>query len=100
MTRNYQPPNLQLFDRRGNLMQHIANFVETCSNGGTHDDLLVKQFFRSLKGNAFDLYIHLQHESIDSLEKLKQKVLNRFYNTHRTVVMIELTVTHKERMNL
>ncbi|KAG5248511.1 DNA-binding protein [Salix suchowensis] len=38
----------------GNPRQHIAHFVETCNNAGTNGDLMVKQFVRSLKGNAFD----------------------------------------------
>ena len=45
----HQSPKLQQFDGRGNPRQHIAHFVETNSSAGTHDDLLVKQFVRSLK---------------------------------------------------
>ncbi|KAH0643806.1 hypothetical protein KY290_033918 [Solanum tuberosum] len=36
MPTNYQPPKLQQFDGKGNPRQHIAHFVETCSNAGTH----------------------------------------------------------------
>ncbi|KAK4707175.1 hypothetical protein R3W88_033314 [Solanum pinnatisectum] len=61
----YQPPKFQQFDGRGNPRQHIAHFVETCSSAGTHGDLLVKQFIRSLKENAFDWYTNLEPESID-----------------------------------
>ncbi|KAG5225543.1 DNA-binding protein [Salix suchowensis] len=43
----------------GNPRQHIAHFVETCNNAGTNGDLMVKQFVRSLKGNAFDCMIEL-----------------------------------------
>jgi len=32
------------FDGKGNLKQHIAHFIETCSNAGTEVDWLVKQF--------------------------------------------------------
>ncbi|KAH0726425.1 hypothetical protein KY290_002238 [Solanum tuberosum] len=39
MPTNYQPPKLQQFDVKGNPRQHIAHFVETCSNAGTHGDL-------------------------------------------------------------
>jgi len=54
MPPNYQPPKFQQFDGKGNPRQHIAYFVETCNNAGTNDDLMVKQFVRFLKGNAFD----------------------------------------------
>ncbi|XP_070041500.1 uncharacterized protein [Nicotiana tomentosiformis] len=93
MPTNYQPPMLHQFDGKGNPRKHIAHLVETCSNAGMHGDLLVKQFIRSLKGNAFDWYINLEPESIDSWEQLEKEFLNRFYSTPRTVSMIELTGT-------
>ncbi|KAL0340184.1 UNVERIFIED_CONTAM: hypothetical protein Sradi_4535200 [Sesamum radiatum] len=49
----YQPQKFQQFDGKGNPKQHVAHFVETCNNAGTYGDHLVKQFVRSLKGNAF-----------------------------------------------
>ena len=45
----YSPPKFNQFDGKGNPKQHIAHFVETCSNAGTADDLLVKQFFVPLR---------------------------------------------------
>ena len=54
MPNGYQPPKFLQFDGKGNPKQHIAHFVETCENAGTQGGLLVKQFVRSLKGNAFD----------------------------------------------
>ncbi|KAL0390800.1 UNVERIFIED_CONTAM: hypothetical protein Scaly_0437100 [Sesamum calycinum] len=66
MPMGYQPPKFQQFDGKGNPKQHVAHFVETCNNAGTYGDHLVKQFVRSLKGNAFDC-------------------------TRRTVSMVELT---------
>ncbi|KAH7859342.1 hypothetical protein Vadar_013106 [Vaccinium darrowii] len=89
----YQPPKFQQFDGKGNPKQHIAHFVETCNNAGTEGDLLVKQFIRSLKGNAFEWYTDLELESIDSWEQMERKFLNRFYSTRRTVSMMELTNT-------
>ncbi|PHT46846.1 Bifunctional monodehydroascorbate reductase and carbonic anhydrase nectarin-3 [Capsicum baccatum] len=68
----YQPPKFQQFDGKGNPRQHISHFVETCSNAGTHDDLLVKQFVRSLKDNAFDWYTDLEFGSIDCWEQLER----------------------------
>ena len=56
-------------------------------------DLLVKQFVRSLKGNAFDWYTDIKPGSIDSWEQLEREFLNRFYSTRRIVSMIELTAT-------
>ncbi|KAL0294673.1 UNVERIFIED_CONTAM: hypothetical protein Sradi_6874500 [Sesamum radiatum] len=50
----YQPPKFEQFDGKGNPKQHVAHFIETCNNEGTYGDYLVKQFVRSLKGNAFD----------------------------------------------
>ncbi|KAH7863965.1 hypothetical protein Vadar_024075 [Vaccinium darrowii] len=89
----YQPPKFQQFDGKGNPKQHIAHFVETCNNAGTEGDLLVKQFVRSLKGNAFEWYTDLEPESIDSWEQMEREFLNRFYSTRRTVSMMELTNT-------
>ncbi|XP_051117866.1 uncharacterized protein LOC127242389 [Andrographis paniculata] len=93
MPLGYQPPKFQQFDGKGNPKQHVAHFMETCNNAGTYGDLLVKQFVRSLKGNAFDWYIDLEAGSIDSWEQLEYEFLNRFYSTKRTVSMTELTNT-------
>ncbi|KAF9661841.1 hypothetical protein SADUNF_Sadunf19G0110700 [Salix dunnii] len=91
MPLSYQPPKFQQFDGKGNHRQHIAHFVETCNNAGTNGDLMVKQFVRSLKGNAFDWYTDLESCSIDTWEQLEREFLNRFYSTRRVVSMIELT---------
>ncbi|KAL0361041.1 UNVERIFIED_CONTAM: hypothetical protein Sradi_3788600 [Sesamum radiatum] len=91
MPTGYQPPKLQQFDGKGNPKQHIAHFIETCNNAGTDGDHLVKQFVRSLKGNAFDWYVDLEPESIDNWDEMEREFLNRFYSTRRTVSMIELT---------
>ena len=50
-------------------------------------------FVRPLKRNAFDWYTDLEHKSINSWEQLKREFLDRFYSTHRTVSMMELTNT-------
>ncbi|XP_027170498.1 uncharacterized protein LOC113770278 [Coffea eugenioides] len=84
MPPGYQPPKFQQFDGKGSPKQHVAHFVETCNNAGTYGDLLVKQFVRSLKGNAFDWYTDLTPGSIDSWGQLEQEFLNRFYSTRRT----------------
>ncbi|OIT29925.1 hypothetical protein A4A49_51406 [Nicotiana attenuata] len=97
MPTNYQPPKLHQFDGKGNPRQYIAHFVETCSNAGTHGDILVKQFIRSLEGNTFGWYIDLEPESIDSWEQLEKEFLNHFYSTRRTVSMIELTGTKQRK---
>ncbi|KAL0437738.1 UNVERIFIED_CONTAM: hypothetical protein Sradi_0481700 [Sesamum radiatum] len=91
MPTGYQPPKLQQFDGKGNPKQHIAHFIETCNNAGTDGDHLVKQFVRSLKGNAFDWYVDLEPESIDNWDEMEREFLNRFYSNRRTVSMIELT---------
>ncbi|KAL0446043.1 UNVERIFIED_CONTAM: hypothetical protein Slati_1732200 [Sesamum latifolium] len=91
----YQPPELRQFDGKGNLRQHIAHFIETCNNAGTDGDLLVKQFVRSLKGNAFDWYVDLEPKSIDGWDKMKRKFLSRFCSTRQTVSMVELTNTRQ-----
>ncbi|KAL0318818.1 UNVERIFIED_CONTAM: hypothetical protein Sangu_2038000 [Sesamum angustifolium] len=95
MPMGYQPPKFQQFDRKGNPKQHVAHFVETCNNAGTYGDHLVKQFVRSLKGNAFDWYTDLESSSINGWEQLEQEFLNHFYNTRRTVSMVELTNFHQ-----
>ncbi|KAL0310422.1 UNVERIFIED_CONTAM: hypothetical protein Scaly_2929300 [Sesamum calycinum] len=81
MSMGYQPPKFQQFDDKGNPKQHVAHFIETCNNAGTYGDHLVKQFVRSLKGNAFDWYTDLEACSIDGWEQLEQEFLNRFYST-------------------
>ncbi|XP_012834010.1 PREDICTED: uncharacterized protein LOC105954874 [Erythranthe guttata] len=91
MPMGYIPPKFQQFDGKGNPKQHVAHFVETCNDAGTYGDHLVKQFVRSLKDNAFDWYIDLGANSIDSWKHLEEEFLNRFYSTRRTVIMIELT---------
>ena len=91
MPNGYQPPKFLQFDGKGNPKQHIAHFVETCENAGTQGSLLVKQFVRSLKGNAFDWYTDLELESIDSWEQLERVFLDRFYSTRHTMSMMELT---------
>ena len=93
MPNGYQPPKFLQFDGRGNPKQHIAHFIETCENAETQGSLLVKQFVRSLKGNAFDQYIDLEPESIDSWEQLEREFLDQFYSIRRTVSMMELTNT-------
>ncbi|KAL0328055.1 UNVERIFIED_CONTAM: hypothetical protein Scaly_2238100 [Sesamum calycinum] len=62
----YQLPKFQQFDGKGNPKQHVVHFIETCNNVGTDGDHPVKQFVRSLKGNAFDWYTDLEASSIDS----------------------------------
>ncbi|KAA0060608.1 ty3-gypsy retrotransposon protein [Cucumis melo var. makuwa] len=99
MPHGYQPPKFQQFDGKGNPKQHVAYFIETCETVGTRGDLLVKQFVRTLKGNAFDWYTDLEPESIDSWKQLERDFLNRFYSTRRIVSMIELTAT-KQRKGL
>ncbi|KAL0423586.1 UNVERIFIED_CONTAM: hypothetical protein Sradi_0893400 [Sesamum radiatum] len=85
---SYRHPKLQQFDGKCNPKQHIAHFIKTCNNAGTDGDHLVKQFVQSLKGNAFDWYVDLEPESIDSCDKMEREFLNRFYSTRRTVSMI------------
>ena len=89
----YQPPKFQQFDGKGNPKQHIAHFIETCNNADTDEDLLTKQFVRTLRGNAFDWYTDLEPESIDNWEQMEREFLNRFYSTQRIVSMLELTNT-------
>ncbi|KAK4707452.1 hypothetical protein R3W88_032999 [Solanum pinnatisectum] len=91
----YQPPKFQQFDDKGNPKQHIAHFVEICNNTGTYRDYLVKQFVRSLQGNAFDWYIDLEASSIDDWEQLEHEFLNCFYSTRCTMSTIELTNTRQ-----
>ena len=66
MPHGYQPPKFHQLNGKGNPKQHVAHFIETCNNAGTEGDLLVKQFVGTLKGIAFDWYIDLEPESIDS----------------------------------
>ena len=81
MPQNYQPPKFQQFEGKSNPRQHAAHFVETCNNARTYGDLMVKQFVRSLKGNAFDWYTDLVPGSIDSWNQMEREFLNRFYST-------------------
>ncbi|KAL0379261.1 UNVERIFIED_CONTAM: hypothetical protein Sradi_3231600 [Sesamum radiatum] len=92
---NYQPPKFQQFNGHGDPRQHIAHFVETCNNAGTDGDLLVKQFVLFLKDAAFDWYIDLEANSIDSWDDLQNKFFSRFYSVGRTVSMIEIANQHQ-----
>ena len=71
MPHGYQPPKFNQFDGKGNPKQHVAHFIETCSNAGTEGDRLVKQFVRTLKGIAFDWYTDLESESIDNWQQME-----------------------------
>ncbi|KAL0413569.1 UNVERIFIED_CONTAM: hypothetical protein Sradi_1558600 [Sesamum radiatum] len=75
----------------------MAHFVETCNNAGTDRDLLIKQFVSSLKDSAFDWYIDLEANSVDSWSDLQNKVFNHFYSARRTVSMIELANQHQRK---
>ncbi|KAK2980373.1 hypothetical protein RJ640_014546 [Escallonia rubra] len=97
MPAGYQPPKFQQFDGKGNPRQHVAHFIETCNDAGTEGDFLVKQFVRSLKGNAFDWYTDLEPESIDCWEEMEREFHNRFYSTRRSVIMMELTNTKQRK---
>ncbi|KAL0373732.1 UNVERIFIED_CONTAM: hypothetical protein Sradi_3288900 [Sesamum radiatum] len=94
---NYQPPKFQQFNGHGDPRQHIAHFIETCNNTETDGDLLVKQFILSLKDAAFDWYIDLEANSIDSWDDLQNKFFSRFYSVQRTVRMIEIANQHQEK---
>ncbi|XP_070050397.1 uncharacterized protein [Nicotiana tomentosiformis] len=85
------------FDGKGNPKQHATHFVETHNNAGSYGDYLIKQFVRSLKGNAFDWYTDLEAGSIDNWDQLEQEFLNLFYSTRRTVSMVELTNTRQRK---
>ena len=54
---------------------------------------MVKQFVRSLQGNAFDWYTDLAPKCIDNWDQMEREFLNRFYSTRRTISMMELTNT-------
>ena len=71
----------------------MAHFIETCNNAGTDDDLIVKQFVRTLKGITFDCCTDPEPKFIDSWGQMEQEFLNRFYCAKRTVSMSELTNT-------
>ncbi|TYK23888.1 ty3-gypsy retrotransposon protein [Cucumis melo var. makuwa] len=97
MPLGYQPPKFQQFNGNGNPKQHIVHFVETCENAGSRGDQLVRQFVRSLKGNAFEWYTDLEPKVIDSWEQLEIEFLNCFYSTRRVVSMMELTNTKQRK---
>nr|CAN82692.1 hypothetical protein VITISV_014290 [Vitis vinifera] len=74
----------------------LINKVETqIQNMSIDGDLLVKQFVHSIRGNAFDWYIELTPESIDSWDQMEREFLNCFYSTRRIVSMMELTNTKR-----
>ena len=93
MPQGFQPLKFHQFDGKRDPKQQIVQFIETCNNAGTSDDLLVKQFVRSLKGLAFDWYTDLASASIDSWRQMENEFLNRFYSARRVVSISELTNT-------
>ncbi|KAL0435026.1 UNVERIFIED_CONTAM: hypothetical protein Sradi_0210500 [Sesamum radiatum] len=97
MPENYQPPKFQQFDGHEDPRQHIAHFVEICNNAGTDGDLLVKQFVLYLKDAAFDWYIDIEANSIDSWDDLQNKFFSHFYNARCIVSMTELANQHPEK---
>ncbi|TYJ98562.1 ty3-gypsy retrotransposon protein [Cucumis melo var. makuwa] len=85
MPLGYQPQKFQQFDGKGNPKQHIAHFVETCKNAGSRGDQLVRQFVRSLKGNAFEWYTDLepeacrQHDGVNKYKTAEGRASHRLY---------------------
>ncbi|KAK3038681.1 hypothetical protein RJ639_028135 [Escallonia herrerae] len=73
----------------------LLTSLKLTNNAGTEGDLIVKQFIRSLKGNTFNWYTDIKPESIDCWEAMEHEFLNRFYNTRRSVSMMELTNTRQ-----
>ncbi|KAI5325997.1 hypothetical protein L3X38_035071 [Prunus dulcis] len=73
MPTGYQPPKFIQFDGKGNPKQHVAHFIEMRNSAGTNDDYLV------------------------NWEQMDREFLNRFYSTHRSVSMLELTSTKQRR---
>ncbi|KAA0035837.1 ty3-gypsy retrotransposon protein [Cucumis melo var. makuwa] len=100
MSFRYQPPKFQQFDGKGNPKQHIAHFVKTCENAGSREDQLVRQFVRSLKGNAFKWYTNLVQDVINNWEQMETEFLNRFYSTRRVINIMELTNTKQRKGEL
>ncbi|KAL0308213.1 UNVERIFIED_CONTAM: hypothetical protein Sangu_2988100 [Sesamum angustifolium] len=90
MPMGYQP---QVSANLRAILQHVAHFVETCNNAGTYGDHLVKQFVRSLKGNAFDWYTDLEYGSINGWNNRQD--FSIAFITRRTVSMVELTNSHQ-----
>lgn len=78
MPNGFQPPKFQQFVGKGNLKEHIAHFIETYENVGTRGDLLVKQFVRTLKENAFNWYVGLKSKTIDSWDQFEREFLSLF----------------------
>ncbi|KAA0026128.1 ty3-gypsy retrotransposon protein [Cucumis melo var. makuwa] len=76
MPLGYQPPKFQQFDGKGNLKQHIAHFVETCENTGSRGDQLVRQFVRSLKGNAFEWRVVSMMELTNTKQRKGEPVID------------------------
>ncbi|KAM1179924.1 hypothetical protein ACFX13_019383 [Malus domestica] len=93
MPRGYQSPKFIQFDGKGNPKQNIAHFIKTYNNDRIEGDYLVKQFVRSLKGNAFDWYTDLEPESINNWDHLEREFLNSFYNMNHTISILKLTST-------
>ncbi|TYK27123.1 ty3-gypsy retrotransposon protein [Cucumis melo var. makuwa] len=92
MPNGYQPPKFQQFDGKGNPKQHVAHFIETCETAGTRGDLLVKQFVRTLKGNAFDCISHKKkgrrNKKIWNLKPIKGKDED-FLQPRRSITLAE-----------
>lgn len=77
----------------------MAYFVETCNNTRIYGDYLINQYVCLLKKNVFDWYTDLKANPIDSCEQLKQEFLHFFYNTPRSVSMIELFNLSQKKNN-
>ncbi|KAA0051326.1 ty3-gypsy retrotransposon protein [Cucumis melo var. makuwa] len=86
MPLGYQPPKFQQFNGNGNPKQHIVHFVETCENAGSRGDQLVRQFIRSLKGNAFEWYTDLEPEACrqhDGVNKYQTAKVIAIHGLHK-----------------
>ncbi|KAL0447727.1 UNVERIFIED_CONTAM: hypothetical protein Slati_1900600 [Sesamum latifolium] len=96
MPENYQPPKFQQFNDHGILGNILLTSLKHAIMLESMD-ILAKQFVLSLKDAAFDWYIDLEANIIDSWDDLQNKFSSRFYNARHTVSMIELVNQHQSK---
>lgn len=75
--KNSNIPQFTKFDGKGCLRRHLAHFVTACRDTDTSNNgnLLLRFFDLSLEGPAFDWYLHLKPNSVQTWEDMQRLFL-------------------------
>ena len=95
--KGYLKPTFDKFDGvNSSPHEHLAHFYSACGEASQVDELLVRQFVQSLKGEAFTWYTKLQPNSILTWDDLQKAFLAQFVTSRKRVSIIDLVDTKQK----